>query len=215
MATTFEEIYTLNGAIMDLSEQINKPDNLYYFILFQYLAFGISEFSNYCYKDLNDFAPFQQEIYTIESDGIETEFVLSPAPPTDCDFYVSVDGVVLTEEQYSYDDLTDTLTLTVTGESIYIGAYVIGTFNIDLNLKEKTILADAMTITFVEKYTNSPKQLEQLMYAGVELFSQSQHNKVNLMIEEFRKSKVFKDMIFYTYGKDMPSTVNLAKRAGQ
>jgi len=213
MNTTFDEIYSLNGALMDMSEQMNKPDNIYYFILFQYLYFAISEFSQHCYKDLSNHTPFSQNIYTFEDDGIETQFVLSPTPEIDSQFYVNVDGVKLKEDEYSYDDITNTLTLSVTGNNIYVGTYIVGTFNIELNMREKTILADAMTPTFVEKYINTPKQLEQLMYEGVEMFSQSQHNKVSISIEEFRRSKCFRDMIYYSYGRDMPSTVSLAKKS--
>lgn len=215
MATLFDDVYTLNGAIQNDSRLTDKPTNIYYFILYQYLAFAIGEFSQYCYKDLLDTTPFQQSINTYESDGIATSFVLTNTPPINSVFYISIDGVELEKTEYSYDSITNTVTTNFGGTDIYISAYVVGEFNDSLNLREKTILADAMTFAFVANFTNDDTQLEQLMYSGVDMFSQSQHNKVNINIEEFRRSNSFRQMIYYSYGRDMPNTINLAKRAGE
>ena len=134
-----------------------------------------------------------------------------PSPPENAEFYIEIDGVKV--ENYTFDSIADVLTLPNGGE-IYVGAYVIGEFNNTLTLKEKVILADAMNEWFIESKVNDPTALEQIMYAGVEMSSQAQHNKVNLDIEKFRNSKSFKNMILYTYSKNMPSSINLAKRAG-
>jgi len=211
----FDDIYTLNGLIMKDLKLQNKSDNIYYFMLYQYLSFAISEFSQYCYKDLLDIVPFQQTIDTYESDGVETNFILEDTPPLDYLFYVSVDNVKLNSNEFSYDSLTNSVTTTYGGTNIYISSYVIGYFNEDINLREKTILSEAMTSVFVASFVNDGGQLAQIMYSGVDMFSQSQHNKVNINIEDFRRSNSFRQMIYYSYGRDMPSTVKLAKRAGE
>lgn len=213
MATSFDEIYSLNSSITRDSQLQGKPDNIYYFLLAQRLQFAIGAFAEYSYIDILDTVDFTQEIYVFESDELTTEYLLSPAPPTDCEFYVEIDGVKLLSTEYSFNSLTNIMTLP-NGGNIYIGAYVIGQFNNTLTIKEKVILADAMTEWFVESHVNDSMGLEQIMYAGVEMSAQSQHNKINLDIEKFRNSKSYKDMIMYTYSKNMPKTINLAKRSG-
>jgi len=214
MATSFDVIYTLNGAIETDSRLQDKPENIYYFILYQYLYFSLAEFSNYCYKDLLDIVPFQQTIDSFESDGIETNFVLESTPLTGGVFYVSIDGTQLDDSEFSYDSGTNSVTTDFGGSNIYISTYIIGQFNSDLNAREIMILAEAMTFVFTESFVNDDKQLDQVMYSGVDFFSQSQHNKVNLNIEKARRDVSFKNMIYYTYGRDMPSTIQLAKKAG-
>lgn len=215
MATQFDEIYTLNGAIAQDSRLSGKPDNIYYFILYQYLYFAMAEFSEYYYGDIFDTVPFEQTIDTYDSDGIETNFVLTSTPSIGSIFYVSIDNAVLDNTEYSYDSGTNSVTTTFGGTDIYIGTYIIGQFNETLNGRAKTILAEAMTFVFVENFVNDDKQLEQVMYSGVSFFSQSQHNKVNINVEQARRDVSFKNMIYYSYGRDMPSTVRLARKAGE
>jgi len=212
--TSFDEIYTVNGAIMKELRATNKPDNLYYFILYQYLRFATAVFSQYSYTDLDDKVNFEQFIDTFESDGIETNFALDFTPIAGGDFYVGIDNVKLDESEYSYDEATNSITTDFGGDYVYVSSYEVGQFNNTLNEREIIILADAMTEWFVESFTNDPKQLEQLMYSGVKMFSQSQQNKVNISIEEYRNSKSFKSMIYYSYGVDMPSTVQLSSKGG-
>jgi hypothetical protein len=127
---------------------------------------------------------------------------------------VSVDGVKLQDDEFSYDESTNKVTISITGTDIYIGAYNIGQFNVDLNVREIAILADAMSVFFVASNVNTSRQLEQLMYSGVDMFSQSQHTKVSLALEEFRRSTAFKNMIYYSYGRDNDNSWSIAKKAG-
>lgn len=201
MATLFDDVYCLNGAIMTDSKISNLPTNLYYFTLSKYLAFSIGQFRKKCYKDLDDRTDFEQEIYEFTGDGTEDEFTLSPAPPTDCSFYITVNDVVTTA--YTFDSLTNKITFTTPPASsadIYIGAYVIGSFADDLNVEEKAILAEGMTIPFVEYNINMTKQLNQMIYGtGVGLHSQANHNKVNLEIKNEAR-RIFKQLMDeYTY----------------
>jgi hypothetical protein len=201
MATSFDEIYGLNGAIMTDSKISNLPTNLYYFSLSKYLAFSIGSFRKKCYKDLDNRTEFSQEIYEFTGNGTEDDFTLSPAPPTSCSFYITVNDVVTTA--YAFDDLTNKITFTtppVSNADIYIGAYVIGSFADDLDIGEKTILAEGMTIPFIEYNINMTKQLNQMIYGNsVGLHSQANHNKVNLEIKNEAR-RIFKQLMDeYTY----------------
>jgi len=211
--TSFEEIYTLNGGIQK-EDYGDKPDNIYYFIMSNYLTFAIGAFCEYSYIDILDITPFEQKIYTFSTSDLETEFNLLPKPPIDSNFYVSVDNVKLKSSEFSYNSLSGDLTIPSGGGEVYIGAYVIGTFNNTLGIREKTILADAITEWFVEGSVNDRSQLQQIMYSGVEFYSQANHSTANLNLEKYRNSKSFKNMIMYTYSKNMPNTIKLGKRAG-
>lgn len=209
MATSFDEIYCLNSVIMTDSKTSNLPTNLYYFILNKYLSFSIGQFRKKCYKDLDDRTDFDQEIYTLTGDGNADEFTLSPAPPTDCSFYVTIDDVVTTA--YTFNSTTNKIKFTDTpsnGADIYIGAYVIGGFASDLNIEEQTILAEGMTIPFVEYNINMTKQLNQMIYGtGIGLHSQANHNKVNLEIKNEAR-RIFKQLMDeYTY-TNAPDNLN-------
>lgn len=201
MATSFDDIYCLNGAIMTDSKLSNLPTNLYYFMLSKYLSFAIGEFRKKCYKDLDDRTDFDQEIYEFTGNGTNREFTLSPAPPTSCSFYVTVNDVATTA--YTFSDTTNKLTFTnapASSADIYIGAYLIGSFADDLNIEEKAILAEGMTIPFIEYNINMTKQLNQMIYGtGIGLHSQANHNKVNLEIKNEAR-RIFKQMMDeYTY----------------
>jgi hypothetical protein len=210
--TSFDSIYKSNNAISKNRELLNKPDNIYYFLLFNYLEFAISVFSEYSYVDLS-YTPFDQEIYVYSYDVATDSIVLETTPPTDCKFYIKADGLVLGESEYTYDDLTNTITFTAEASEFYIGAYIIGEFLEDIPLRERMILANAMTEWFVEGKVNDDSQLEQVMYSdGIQFSSQASHNKANLDIEKFRHSKSFSEMIIYSYGRSMPKDLKMAVR---
>ena len=211
--TNFDEIYMLNGSIQK-ENYSGTPDNIYYFMMSNYLTFAIGVFCEYSYIDIADYVPFEQEIYTFSTLSTETEITLVPAPPIDSELYISIDGVSLDDSEYSYDEATQTIILANGGGEVYVGAYIVGQFNNTITIKEKIILADAMSEWFTEGTVNDSSNLTQVMYAGVEFSSQANHTKANLDVEKFRNGKSFKNMLMYTYTKNMPDTINLAKRAG-
>ena len=212
--TSFDEVYKSNGSLRRSRDLANKPDNIYYFLLSEYLKSAISVFSEFCYEDILDITKFEQVIETYSNSTPETTFVLSETPHVDAIFYIKADDVVLDESEYSYDSFSQTVTIPSGGFEVYIGAYIIGYFNNDISFNAIMIMADAMNEWYVESYVNDDTQLEQLMFSGVENHSQANHNKVNLQVEDFRSSKTFKRMMMYSYGKAVPSTVKLAKKAG-
>ena len=209
--TSFEEIYLLNGSIQK-EDNSNKPDNIYYFEMSNYLMFATGVFCEYSYIDITDYVPFSQNIYTFSTPLSQTEFTLDPEAPTDALFYVSVGGNELEDSEYSYNATSHVLTIPSGGGEVYVGAYIIGQFNNTLGIKEKIILADAMTEWFAEGHVNVDDQQTQIMFSGVEFHSQANNTKANLDVEKFRNGKSFRAMLLYTYSKNMPSTVNLAKR---
>lgn len=203
MATSYEEIYCLNQAIMDNTKIKNAPTDVRLFALYKYLEFSISLFRNKCFKDLDDRTEYQQEVYMFDGDGIEVTFALSPAPPTSSEFYVTIDGVFVDSSEYTITTSPDEITFNtapVNQSVIRVGAYVIGQFNQTLNISEKTILAEGMTPAFNESKINLDKAMNQLLYGeGVNFYSQANHNKVNLDIRDKNYLQVKGLINKYTY----------------
>jgi len=212
--TSFDEVYKSNGSLRRSRDLANKPDNIYYFLLSEYLKSAISVFSEFCYEDILDITKFEQVIDIYSHTTPETVFVLSETPPVNATFYVKADEIVLDESEYSYDSPSQTVTIPNGAYEVYIGAYIIGHFNNNITFNAIMIMADAMNEWYVESYVNDDTQMEQLMFSGVENHSQANHNKVNLQIEDFRRSKSFKRMMMYSYGKAVPNSIKLAKKAG-
>lgn len=180
MATSFDDIYGLNEAIMTDSRINSLPENLYYYVLYKYLQYSIGEFRTICWKNLDLLTAFDQEIYTFTGDGTTYSFLLNPAPPTSSNFYVSVNNVETTN--FTFNSGTNYLTLGTTpilNASIYVGAYVIGEFTQDLNVEEQTILSIGMTVPFLKSNVINTKQLKQMISAApINIASQANHNKV-------------------------------------
>ena len=203
MATSYEEIYCLNKAIMENTKINSAPLDVRYFVLYKYLEFGIALFRNKCFKDLDDRTEFEQEVYEFTGDGINDTFPLTPAPPTGSSFYVTIDMVEVPDTEYTITTSPDEIkfnTIPADGAVGRIGAYVIGEFNQTLNVSEKTILAEAMTPAYTESKINLDKALNQLLYGkGVNFHSQANHNKVNLDIKNSNYAQVKGLINKYTY----------------
>lgn len=216
--TSFEDIYSLNQAIMTDNTLTSLGDNLYYYLLSTYLDFAIAEFRGDCFQDLDDITSFDQEIYGFTGDNTTTDFVLSPAPPTSDDmstsFYITVNDVEIASSAYTYDSGTYTISFSTAPAAsavIYIGAYIIGYFTDDLNRSEKRILAQGMTIPFIEGQINKTKSLNQIIYGrGSGMHSQANHNKVNLEILDSKYQRLHQMIAWYTYTDDPDSLDNLA-----
>jgi len=182
LATTFDDIYNLNEAIMTDYRLSSLPENLFYYVLSQYLSHAISLFTPFTLKDLTQKVNFSQEIFEFTGDGTTKDFVLSPAPATGSGyaFFVSLGGVENTD--FTYSELTSTLSFTnapALDSAIYIAYYIVGNFTIDLDIEEQAILADAMAIPFTKSNVLNSKQLRQMISAApVSLTSQANHNKV-------------------------------------
>lgn len=214
--TSFDSIYPLNQAIMTDNNLASLTDDLYYYLLSVYLDFAIAEFDGKCFQDLDDITSFSQEIYNEIGDGISTDFILSPDPPTSTEMstslYIAIDGVETTD--YVYTSITKTVSFTsppALNSEIYIGAYIIGYFTDDLTRNEKRILAEGMTIPFTEGQITKTKAMNQIVYGqGSGMHSQANHNKVNQDILDGKYQRLHQMIADYTYTKDPDNLENLA-----
>ena len=200
--TSFNDIYCLNATIMNDNRVKRLTTDRVYQLLGLYLAYSIAFFNKWCYKDLTQLTGFDRTEYTFVGDGSTTDFVLSPTPPTGSSFYVGVAGAE--EENYTYTEGTSTVSFTIAppkGEPIYIAAYTIGSFDETLSDEEKVILAQGMVIPFIDYEINKTKALEQVSFPrDFNAFSQANHNKVNLAIDDTRVYNLIHAINEYTYG---------------
>lgn len=197
MSTPFTDIYDLNHIVCNNKYLKAQTDNMYYYLLYIHLLYAISFFEDYCYKDLADRVNFKQEIYTFKYSGVDT-FAMSPIPPINCEYYVSINGVKTNDFVIVDNDIT--INNLTTDDIVYIGAYSVGEFNVDMSDKEKTILSDGMLVPFQKKFMNDSKQLCQSVY-GTEwkIYSQANHNDGILRMNESQIKELTKRITKYTY----------------
>lgn len=151
-----------------------------YKVLNDYLEYAISIFGEYCYKNLNDTIPYQLQTYTFESDGMTKDYVLSPIPPKNCEFYIKINNIEIENNTYSFNINTNTLsfkTAPITKLEIYIGAYYIGSFNDTLNIQEINLLAEGMTIPFNDNKLNNSLLMNNSVF-GVDYHPYSPANHI-------------------------------------
>lgn len=175
--------------------------------LSKYLDRARAIFGDYCYKNLNNYTSTVTEYYEFVGNGVLTQFVLPSTPPSDCEFYVSVNDVEI--ENYTFNSSTNTMIISpvVTG-NIYIGAYKTGNFTDTLNIQEITILARAMQIPWTEFMLLKKKHLDQIVYGkNMQVHSQANHTKENRDTLQLLKDNVMQDIFYYTY-KQNDDTLN-------
>ena len=211
IATTFSDIYNLNEAITNDDNLNSLPDNLYYFTAYQYLLFAIAEFSSVCNQEIETHNEFEQETYDYTGDGSTNEYTLDPTPPTSSSLYVSINDTET--ENYTFDSVSNIITFGSTptsNDDIYIGAYVVGSFTVDLTINEKRILAEAMTIPYLENKINHSAQLDQMVFGtNLGIHSQANHNKTLLSIKQDQYSKINRMISDYSYRSDPDDLENL------
>lgn len=178
ISTQFTNIYDLNEVIKLDSRLQNKPINLIYELYYKYLTFAISYFVDDCYKNLNNLTPFSQIEYEFTGDGVNNQFILDTAPPSNTNFYIDINGNI-DGITYSYD--VSNLKITVNpipplSSTINIASYIIGEFVEDLNMKEKAILAEGMNVPYLEEKRNREELLHQSVYGSdFKMYSQGEH----------------------------------------
>lgn len=206
--TNYTEIYCLNDVIKNDNRLINKPQNQIYALFSVYLDYAISYFMYDCYVDLNDRILFSQEQYYFNSDGIDKDYLLSPVPPTSCEFYVgyrATDEDIFTQTyDFVFDSLTNIITINdniPSGYEVYISGYIIGKFNQTLNLLEKAILSNGMLVPWDQEQLNKNSLLNQMVYGGTtKIYSQGNHIKEVKTIVNNQYFNIVKGMISeYSY----------------
>lgn len=209
MATSFDEIYCLNAVIKSDIRLSQKPSYELELLNWKYLQFAIKEFMYDCRKDLTDYIPFTSTEYSFTGNGVDNIFQLTPAPELDMtpEFYIGVQVAcgqpMITISSYKWDNENNTLTLDnapVVGSTIKIVVYQSGQFNEDLNIDEKTILADAMNIPYFEEAISNRKILDFTVYGGsIKMHSQAEHEKVLLSALSEQKNLVMGEINNYSY----------------
>ncbi len=201
MATSFDDIFDQFLLIIDDSRFINNlTSDILAVTLSKYLDRARAIFADYCYKDLTDYTATDNETYEFDIDGTTDDFVLSPAPPSSSEFYISIDDVET--EDYTFNSANNTITLSSTplNSELYIGAYKTGNFTDTLNIQEITLLARAMTIPWLEYMLLKKKHLDQIVYGkNMMVHSQANHTQTNKEVLELIKNNLMQDIIYYTY----------------
>lgn len=216
MATPFTDIYCLNTVIKNDSRLVNKPQNALYKLYYEYLKFAISYFRNDCNKNLDNHTGFVQSEYSFVGDGVDDEFLLSPAPTSYDNFYIETDnnGLISTDYTYSFDENTNLLTITPVpplNADVYVSAYGIGSFVDDLNMTEKVILAEGMNVPWQEEQLNKQSLLNHIIYGGgTKMYSQGEHIKQVKDVSQNQYFKLVKGMINeYSYKENLQAMYGL------
>jgi len=202
MATQFDNIYKQYFELTDdLDIKKVYTVDMAYKVLWDYLQYSISIFGDFCYKNLNNYTPFQRTIYNLIGDGISNKFALNPLPPVGCDFYIT-DKEIETSD-YSFNSTTNEINFNIIpllDNPIYIVGYSIGEFVEDLNLQEVNILAELMTLPFKKNKLNKTILLNQLVY-GKDFtgFSASAHIKEVRSTIEYDEKNLMKRIKSYSW----------------
>lgn len=180
--TSFDEVYKQYFRLTnDIEIKRIYTTDYSYKVLNDYLEYVASIYNQYCYKDLTDTIPFQLQTYTFTADGISNDYILSPIPPANCDFYIKIDDNEINEKEYKFDVNNNKLQFTTiqkNNSEIYIGAYFMGSFNQTLNKTEINLLAEGMAIPFNSNKLNNSLLTNNSVYgADYNPYSPANHIK--------------------------------------
>ena len=136
--TSYNEVYEMNRVIKNDPRLANLDACELNSIRFRYLKCAISYFMYDCRKELNDRVDPVTTGFEFEGDGVETDFLLIPAPPlaTQCVVYLVQDGELEVAEEFSYDAELNTIHLKTPpapGTGVIVKAFTVGCFNEDLD----------------------------------------------------------------------------------
>lgn len=209
MATPFEDIHCLATILRKDTTLASLPSYQYYELCFKQLIIGKAAFVYDCHKDLNAYTPYSVSEYNFVGNGIDNEFVLSPAPTElQTNIYVgsrnSEEDLLVETLDYVYDDTTNIITLNdipAANSEIVIAFFNIGSFDDDLDDDEKAILAESEQIAYYEAYLANSKSLNQVTYSTtVKIHSQAEQLKQlsNISITQWR-DRVESMIIKYSY----------------
>lgn len=149
-----------------------------------------------------DVIPFQRETYSFTSTLTSETFVLSPAPPENSNFYVSVNDIETYD--YIFDSINNEVTINNMDsgdKNIYVGAYVNGQFNQTLNLTEFNIMVDLMGIYYLKDKVKKQTLIVQNIQGRDYSLSGTQANHIKSLSDLYNKReyKIEQDIILYAY----------------
>ena len=223
MATPFEDIHCLATILRKDTTLASLPSYQYYELCFKQLIIGKAAFVYDCHKNLNAYTPYSVSEYDFVGNGIDNEFILSPAPTNlQTNIYVGLRNSEedLLEEtlDYSYDDTTNIITLAdipSPNTQIVIAFFNIGSFDDDLDDDEKAILAESEQIAYYEAYLANSKSLNQVTYSTtVKIHSQAEQLKQlsNISITQWR-DRVESMIVKYSYRTSRDKLKGLSGRS--
>lgn len=183
MGTSFDEIYCMNQLIRSDVRFSEISINDFYLLMWKYLQFSISDFKYDCLKNLTNYTPYSQTIYNFICNGIDNSFHLDPAPTQeDIKFYIYSqigENIPVDIDVYTYDNINQIITLNSIpedGTELTIISYDIGSFNEELDLDEKRILAYGMNIPWLQEQINELNLVRFTVYGGsMKMHSQAEH----------------------------------------
>ena len=183
--TEFNEIYCLNLTMKNDPRLSQIPLNMYYSLCWKYLQVAISRFQYECIPDITNNSPFMEVDYEYICNGVDTEFQLTNNELiTTPNFVITLslgNDEVENIANFEYNSETNAIILEdapVSDAVLKIYEYQIGYFNVDLDYREKEILAQAMLIPYLEENQNRENLLNQFVYGGsVKIHSQAEHLK--------------------------------------
>ena len=186
--TKFEEIYELATVIMESEEIRQAPLYKKYLFLYRFLQFSIAEFNTRCYKDLTTIKPYSYKTYSIIGDGLEKEFKISSPFSFDTEIYVEEESskntgvyVMLPENSYYKNEINNSIVFfnaPKDGIKMNIYTFCVGYFYDDLEIEEKSILANGMVVAFYQNQLNKSTLMNQQLYGvGAKMYSQAEHIK--------------------------------------
>ncbi|MFW5889666.1 MAG: hypothetical protein ACOCUD_04740 [Bacillota bacterium] len=202
MAYSFDNIFEQFLYIVDDSRFVDSmTEDILAVTLSKYLYEAIAFFDDYCNKDLSDYTATSQTSCELTGDGSTTVFSLSCSPASGSSLYVSIDETENTS--YSFNEDTNEITFDSapsTDSEIYVGAYKVGEFTNDLNIQEKIILANAMSLPYLKFYMQKRLHLNQMVYGNeYGVHSQANQTKENRTTYESRRKEIMQDIMMYTY----------------
>lgn len=179
--TSYSEVYNLCRIIKNDPRLANLDACELNSIRFGYLKFAISYFLYDCRKDLTKRIDPEAMGFEFEGDGVETEFILVPAPPLEsqCVVYLIQDGEKTKASAFDYNPELNQITFNTPpapGTGILVKTFTIGTFEEDLDVRELNILAEGMIVPYLEEAKNDENAMKYIISGkSLRFFSQANH----------------------------------------
>lgn len=192
--TTFDDVYCQAYVIKqdNRMQKLNRYE--YYSLCWRYLQYAISLFQYDCLREpydnpltkVQDYEPFYERDYLYVGDGLESEFYLPTPPREDYQIYIAIKNIdeekYIETNKYTYNPETEKVIFAeppAANSSVQIICFSVGTFRSHLDDREVAILAEGMTIPFLEEQQNNRRLLNQVVYGGsVKMYSQAEHLKI-------------------------------------
>lgn len=220
LSTSFNEIYCLNKLIKNDPRLKNISRGDYNSLCFGYLKFAISYFMYDCRVDLLQKVDPTYGSYSFIFSTSDNQYQLSPAPELNSIiyiYYIDSEDNIKEIENYLYSQDTNILTVNDVledGTKFIVECYTYGEFENNLDIREKTILAEAMNIPYIEESKNDQNAMKYIV-AGKSLrfFSQANHIEASISNYNSQAYNIVDYLISeYSYKGSIDNYAGIAKR---